>query len=80
MQYRLSTHDVLLNTDSLIDGGANSGLSGSDVTNCFWDWRFGTDQPPFVNGGRTHPHNGRSHFWSVLSVHSPWYWKYHSFV
>ncbi|EEC42572.1 predicted protein [Phaeodactylum tricornutum CCAP 1055/1] len=32
VQYRLSTHDVSLNKDSLIDGGANGGLSGSDVT------------------------------------------------
>jgi hypothetical protein len=32
VQYRLSTYDVSLNKDSLINGGANGGLSGSDVT------------------------------------------------
>jgi hypothetical protein len=32
VQYRLSTHNVLLNKDSLIDGGANGGPSGSNVT------------------------------------------------
>jgi hypothetical protein len=32
VQYRLSTHDVSLNKDSLIDGGTNGGLSGSDIT------------------------------------------------
>jgi hypothetical protein len=32
VKYRLSTHNVSLTKDSLIDGGANGGLSGSDVT------------------------------------------------